>query len=132
MLRRRREAQFAAVVVVVSLPLCAGVVVVVVEPAAWPSAMACSSAANVAGSTAPVGGTPSAVWKSIKAWVSSGVYTPSIGPVQYPASLSAVWTDVTLVATPATVVLAMLAKVASSAALVAWSTKPVEGRPLSL
>src|SRR6476646_2226599 len=50
----------------------------------WSAASACSKAAIVAASTTPVGSTPSAVWKSFNAAVSSSVQTPSIGPVQKP------------------------------------------------
>jgi hypothetical protein len=56
------------------------------------SAIAFWSAAIVAASTVPVGGTPSATWKFFRASVSAGVQVPSTGPVQCPASLSVCWT----------------------------------------
>ncbi len=55
-------------------------------------AMAFSSAATVAASTAPVGLTPNSVWNSFSASVSAGVQVPSTGPSQNPASLSVCWT----------------------------------------
>ena len=56
--------------------------VVVDVTAACPSAMASSSASNVAVSTSPLGVTPRAVWNAVSASVSSGVQVPSTGPVQ--------------------------------------------------
>src|SRR3954454_21556780 len=49
-------------------------------------ATACWKAAIVAASTTPVGSTPSAVWKSFKACVSSSVQMPSTGLSQKPTS----------------------------------------------
>ena len=43
---------------------------------------ACWKAAKVAASTTPVGSTPSAIWNSFSAAVSSSVHTPSIGPAR--------------------------------------------------
>jgi hypothetical protein len=69
--------QLAAEVVAVG-PAVVGVedagTVVVDVAAAFPCAIACSKAASVAASTAPVGGTPRSVWKRISASVSSGVH----------------------------------------------------------
>src|SRR5262245_1701807 len=73
-------------VVVVGDVVVAGGAVVVDVAAAPRLAIACWKAEIVATSTTPVGSTPSAVWKSISACVSSSVHTPSIGASQKPTN----------------------------------------------
>ena len=91
------------------------------------SAIAFSSAAIVAASTAPVGFTPSSVWKSLSASVSSGVHSPSTGPSQNPASFSVCCTAVVATTSSWAVAPPAAATSSSSAAAVALSTVPVTG-----
>ena len=82
----------------------------------------------MAASTTPVGSTPSGVWKSFSAWVSSSVHTPSIGPSQNPTSdrivcNMTVWRACSW---------PTAANFSCRARAVASSTKPVTGSSLSV